>query len=121
MGAVDGIRLRLRFDATITTIVAPAPDDRFALRIVPSGSGEAFETRFAVHATPLDLPRFILDATVRTTLLAIRPRPTIELVPPTLTLEVDGFLDAEPLVAAIEVTARLARLLAERAAMCARP
>jgi hypothetical protein len=127
-GTLHGIRLHLRFDEAtqLTTIDTPLPDDRFALRITPRPiprptPEDTFDGSFAVHATPLDLPRFVLDADVRARLLAIEPRPTVLLEPPLLALEVNGFLDAPSMLAALEVTAKLARALAERAAMCARP
>ncbi|MBS1118354.1 MAG: hypothetical protein H6Q90_582 [Deltaproteobacteria bacterium] len=136
-GTLHGIRLHLRFDEAtgFTTIATALPDDRFSLRITPrpeatprattkaitEPTAHTFDTRFTVHATPLDLPRFVLDADVCAKLVAIEPPPTILLEPPLLTFEVEGFLDAPSLLAALELIAKLARSLADRAAMCARP
>ncbi len=129
-GTLHGIELHLRSDEAsgVTSVEACLPDDRFALRIDPvhsmptrQAADPAFEACFRVHGTPLDLPRFVLDPELRAMLLAIEPRPTVVLAPPVLMLEVTGSVDAPAMLVALEVTARLARSLAERAAMCARP
>jgi hypothetical protein len=140
-GVVEGVALRLRFDrqTQLTTIETTLAFERFSLRIMPRVEGPRrvegarsarqskspggdvdFDVAFVVVASPTDLPRLVIDDHVRGRMLAIEPRPTVDLAPPMLSLEVEGLLDTAAAIAALEVIARLAGSLAERAAMCAR-
>jgi len=123
-GTLHGVAMRLRYDraSRTTSIEATRPiDDRFSLRIVPMDGSREFASAFAVRASPLDLPRIVLDDEVRTRLLVIEPRPTVHLEAGQLRLEVGELVDASSAIAGLEVVARLARALEERGAMCARP
>jgi hypothetical protein len=120
-GSLDGIALRLRIDRAmqLVTIATTLAFERFSLRVTPrrGGTGQ-FAESFVVEAKPVELARFVLDDEVRSRLLAIEPRPTIQLLASTLTLEVEGFLDAPATIAALEAVARIARLLVDRDSMC---
>lgn len=122
-GTLNGVPVYLRFDPTDGTTLVEATralDDRFSLRITPRAQVGDFDAAFVVHATPLDLPRVVLDDDLRARLLAIEPRPTVQLERSRLTLEVTTMLDAESAIAALEVVARLVRSLDDRATMCPR-
>lgn len=122
-GTVDGIPVFVRFDPVdpSTTVEATrAIDDRFSLRLTPRPSGGDFEQAFVIHASPLDLPRLALDGDLRARLLAIDPRPTVQLERSRLELETARLLDPATTIAALEIVARLVRALDDRAVMCPR-
>ncbi|HEU0029674.1 MAG TPA: hypothetical protein VFQ53_03500 [Kofleriaceae bacterium] len=111
---VAGVSLRVLPGNPVTTIEAVDPiDDRFTLAIVPRARTGSFDERFALHATPLDLPRVVLAPALREQLCALRHAPTIHVVDGALTAEV---AQLEPAV--LDVIAALVHGLAERSAIC---